>query len=368
MSNIDWHQLTLTELVIFVFVILELVAVLVALVAMVWVRSSTMRRQSLYAAVKNRLIDVISRMQPENERESLQNCLAALTTLARDQQRRLLTELAEYAGGGGDQSDPVFAQLFVAAGLVPEARANAASRPWERLRVIREARALGDPAGLLDKMVRDSVPDVRLGAFEALCNLGRADEALVAIQVVATEGRLNRMRAIDALANARPFPTEQVIGLATSPAPEVRQVCVATLGQARQRSGLDTIITAVTDAETEVRIDALRALAEMKDPSTAQVLINALDDERWQVRSEAAKAAGVLASPAAVQALARVLDDEAEWVRHNAALALMKCGHPGMAALRAAAANGNTWAQSSLAEARLMPSDQGPLGGATAST
>lgn len=358
MSGFDWRILTFSELMILVFVFVEIVVVVLALVAMMWVRSSTMRRQASYGAVKNRLIDVISKMQPGNEATSMQQCLAALATLSRDQQRRLLTELAEYAGAGGDQTDPVFAQLYTASGLVPEARANASARPWERLRVIREGRALGDPAGLLDKMVRDAVPDVRLGAFEALCNLGRADEALVALALVSTDGRLNRLRAIDALSNSRPFPTQEAIKMCNSEVPEVRQVCVAALGQARQRSAMEVITAAVTDVDTEVRIHALRALAELREPSSATVLLSALTDERWEVRSEAAKAAGVLSTPAVAEALAKALDDDAEWVRHNAALALVRCGPTGIAALRQAAAQGNASAQSALAEARLSPAEQ----------
>ena len=340
---------------ILVFVVIELVVVVIALVAMTWIRSTTMRRQASYNGVRTRLIDTIGRIGPEGDPALFQQCLAALATLNRDQQRRLLTEMAEYAGSGGTTTDPVFAQLFHAAGLVNDSRGNATARPWERLRVIREARALADPAHLLDKLVRDEMPDVRLGAFEALCNLGRADEALVALPSISADGRLTRMRVIDALAAARPFPTDELIAQVDTERAEVRQVCIAALGQARQRAALETIIDAVTDADAEVRINALRALAELRDSSTLSATLGALTDARWEVRSESAKTLGVLAMPASAEALGQALLDDAEWVRHNAALALVKCGPTGIAVLRQAAAEGNGAAQAALAEARLAP-------------
>lgn len=356
--NFDWKLLNFSELMIMLFVAVELIVVFVALGAMLWVRSSSMRRQQAYNAVRTRLIDTVGRMGgSEDDTALLQSCAAVLAGLQRDQQRRLLTELAEYAGSAGSTTDPVFAQLFTLAGLVPDARANAASRPWERLRVIREARALGDPAGLLEKLVRDDVPDVRLGAFEALCSLGRADEALVALTAVAQDGRLNRLRATDALSLARPLPADELIALVESPAAEVRQIAVAVLGQARHRTALDTLINACADVDAEVRIQALRALGELRDATGLGVILAALDDDRWEVRSEAAKAAGILALPGSAERLGKAMEDEAEWVRHNVALALVKCGQIGVATLRQAAADGNPAAQAALAEARMTPTE-----------
>lgn len=361
--NFNWRLLTFSELMIMVFVIMELVVVVVALIAMSWVRSTSMRRQATYNAVRTRLIETISQIGPEGDARLQQQCLAALATLNRDQQRRLLTEMAEYAGSGGTTTDPIFAQLFGAAGLMTDARNNASARPWERLRAIREARAMADPAHLLAKLVRDELPDVRLGAFEALCSLGRADEALVALTAISNDGRLNRMRVTDSLAAARPFPTEQLIELAGHEKAEVRQVCIAALGQARQRAALEAILTAATDADTEVRINALRGLAELRDASALPVCLHALADPRWEVRSEGAKTCGVLAMPASAEPLGALLADDAEWVRHNAALSLVKCGPTGIAVLRQAAAEGNSAAQSALAEARLAPPEVLPSGG-----
>jgi len=354
------QALTFTELLIVFFVLIEVIVVVVALVAMIYVRRSTLQRQEAYESVKASLFQLITRIGPGGDPTAMAQALTVLSQITKDQARRLLTELAEISGNDGAGTDPVFAELYMAAGLAAEARSNAAARPWERLRAIREARALADPARLLERLVRDEVPDVRLGAFEALCALGRGDEALVALPLIAFDGRLNRIRAIDSLSSSRPFPTEDVDALAYAEHAEIRQVAVAALGQALQRSCLDTIVGCVTDTNAEVRIQALKALAELREPSTLQTCLGALEDARWEVRSEAAKTCGVLGQGGAADALGKLLEDSAEWVRHNAALSLIKCGPQGIASLRQAAARGIEAALSALAEARLAPAEETP--------
>ena len=355
------EQLSFSELVILLFVALELLIVAVALGAMVVVRNRAIRRESAFDAVKRVLGDLTSRMGRGADPALRSRALTVLATLTKDHARRLLTEMAEYAGVGRAQ---VFEELYAAAGLASEARANAAALPWERLRVIREARALSDPARLLSALVRDEAPDVRLGAFEALCALGRADEALIALSAIAGDCRLNRVRAIDALAAAQPLPEDELIGLAQTDQAELLQVVVATLGLARCRAGIDVIIGAVTDPDAEVRIQALKAVRELKDVSALPACLSALRDERWEVRSESARTCGALGQAGAAEPIAALLDDEAEWVRHNAALALTRCGPAGIAALRAAAARNNESASSALAEARLSVAEDVVPGGA----
>ena len=223
--------------------------------------------------------------------------------------------------------------------------------------MIREARALHDPARLLAGLVRDEVPDVRLGSFEALCALSRADEAVAAIPLLAQDGRLNRVRAIDAMSTASPLPVQALVELSNSEVADVRQIVVAVLGTARVRQAVQVVVHAVTDPDAEVRIQAVKGLREMNDPSALPVCLSALQDERWEVRSEAARTCGMLGGGGAAESIAVLLDDEAEWVRHNASLALSRCGPAGIAALRAAAARGNDSASSALAEARLSVSE-----------
>ncbi len=348
--SLDLSTLSFSELIIMVFVVLELIVVFVALVALVIVRSRAMRNEVAIDSARRNLTDSLATIGPGGNPGSDAKALAAVAALSRDHARRLLTELAEQAGPGGSR---VLEDLYAKGNLAAEARANAASRPWERLRVIREARALSDPARLLSGLVRDSVADVRLGAFEALCTLGRADEALVAIAALSQDGRLNRMRVIDALSTSTPLPEKALIHMISADQPEIRQIVVATLGLARLRGGLPAIVNAVTDPDAEVRIQALRALRELNDTSVLPTTLAALHDDRWEVRSEAARTCAALGHGGAAESIAKLLDDEAEWVRHNASIALTRCGPAGIAALRSAAARGNESASSALAEARM---------------
>lgn len=353
--------ISFSELMIVLFVAIELLVVVVAIVAMMIVRGRAIRREEAFDSVKRELAHLVTRMGPGEDPAIEQQALAVLGSLSKDHARRLLTEMSEFAAAG---EASVFEELYAKSNLAAEARANAIARPWERLRVIREARALSDPARLLAQLVRDEAPDVRLGAFEALCALGRADEALVAIPAVANDGRLNRVRAIDALSASKPVPEAALIALVTSDQAEIRQIVVAILGLARARAGLDAVVHAATDADAEVRIQALKSLREFSDASTLQVCISALKDERWEVRSEAARTCGALGQGGSAEAIARLLDDDAEWVRHNAALALTRCGPAGIAALRSAAARGKEAASNALAESRLTVADAAAVPGA----
>lgn len=352
--NWDLGPLSFSELVIMVFVALELLIVAIAIVALIIVRGRAMRNEASIDGARRNLTEALQRIGPGGDPQAEVQALAALGALTKDHARRLLTELAESAGPGGAR---VLEDLYAKANLAAEARANAASRPWERLRVIREARALSDPARLLSGLVRDPVPDVRLGAFEALCSLGRADEALVAVPHLAQDGRLNRVRVIDSLSTSKPLPERDLIGMIHAEQPEIRQIVVATLGIARVRAGVPAIVNAVTDPDAEVRIQALRALRELNDGSVLPTCLAALKDDRWEVRSEAARTCAALGHGGAADAIAKLLDDEAEWVRHNTSIALTRCGPSGIAALRAAAARGNESASSALAEARMAMSE-----------
>ena len=279
MSHFHLELLTLPELLIILFVALELVIVLVALTAMLIVRTRAIRREQAFQTTRATLLESVQRMtgvEPDPTAKS--KALAALGSMSRDFARRLLTEMAELAGPTGTAA---FEELYAASSLAVEARANAVARPWERLRVIREARALHDPARLLAGLVRDEVPDVRLGAFEALCALSRADEAVVAIPLLAADGRLNRVRAIDAMSTANPLPVQALVELSNSEIADVRQIVVAVLGTARVRQAVQVVVHAVTDPEAEVRIQAVKGLREMNDPSALPVCLSALQDERW---------------------------------------------------------------------------------------
>lgn len=347
--NVD--QLSLAELIVLIVVAVEVVIVLGAIITLLVVRRRAISRERRYDRARAELSEIIQELGGPNDASARQRAFAVVRRLGTDSARRLLTELGEFLTI--DLVEPL-ATIFVEAGLAEASVAGSKSRPWERLRVIREARALNDPARLLSGLIKDDSPDVRLAAFEALCALGRADEALVSLRGISLEGRLVRMRAVDALAASEPFPLRQLVNLAEADSPPLRLVVVGALGRASALDAHDVVVAAVTDPDVEVRIEALRALKALEDRAALPACISALQDEYWEVRSAAVGTVAALGGEGAALHLAPLLDDEAEWVRHNASLALRRCGATGLAALRDAAARGNDSASSALAEHRLV--------------
>ena len=344
-------QLSLPELIVVIVVAIEVLIVVSAIVTLLVVRRRAIGREQRYDRARSELSEIIQELGGPNDADARQRAFAAVRRLGTDSARRLLTELGEFLTI--DLVEPL-ATIFNEAGLSDASAAGSRSRPWERLRVIREARALNDPAQLLSDLIKDESPDVRLAAFEALCALGRADEALVSLRGIANEGRLVRMRAVDALAASEPFPLLQLKNLAESDSASLRLVTVGALGRAASVEAHEVVVAAVTDSDIEVRIEALRALRDMEDRAALPACIAALQDEFWEVRSAAVGTVADLGGDGAAEHLGPLLDDNAEWVRHNVSLALRRCGAAGLAVLRESAARGNDSASSALAEHRLI--------------
>lgn len=345
------EQLSLPELIVLIVVAVEVLIVLGAISTLLVVRRRAINRERRYDRARADLSEIIQELGGPNDAEARQRAFEVVRRLGVDSARRLLTELGEFLTI--DLVEPL-ATIFNEAGLADASESGSLKRPWERLRVIREARALNDPASLLGELIKDDSPDVRLAAFEALCALGRADEALVSLRGIANEGRLVRMRAVDALAVSDPFPLTQLVNMSDSDSASLRLVTIGALGRASSMEANDVVVSAVTDSDVEVRIEALRALKDMEDRSALPACIAALEDEFWEVRSTAVGTVADLGGDGAAEHLGPLLDDPAEWVRHNVSLALRRCGAAGLAVLREAAAQGNDSASSALAEHRLI--------------
>ncbi len=347
----EWFgRLSFGEFVVLIIVVFEIAIIVATLLLLLVMRRRAISREESHERARKEIADELANILDANDEGLHQRMLRLIRGLPADIARRLLTELAEYVPV---ESVGGLRRLYLESGLAEAARASALKRPWERLRVIRESRALNDPVDQLAELIKDDSPEVRLAAFEALCGLGRSEEALVALRLIAEDGRLSRLRVVEALAIAEPFPVEALRDLAKTDRAELREVIMGAFGRAHAREALDTLIEGVTDEDVEVRIQALRSLDEIGDPAALPACLSALNDEFWEVRSAAVRTCASLGGEGAAEAIAKLLDDDAEWVRHNGALALSRCGAQGLAALRAAAARGNSNASSALAEHRL---------------
>lgn len=338
------------EIVAIFVVAIEVVIVLAALVILVTLRRRAITREEKYDTARRRMSELIPDLEGPKAEPTMVEATALIRRLGADNGRRLLTELAEFMT---IESSAPLASIFIATGLAESSISLAAKRPWERLRSIREARALNDPSDMLAALVKDKKPDVRIAAFEGLCALGRAEEALPSLPQIIKDGRLVRTRAIDGLAATHPLPIRNIAALADDDDPLLRFVCVGALGRAGCREAIDVIIAGVTDPDVEVRIEALRSLKELGDTSALAACLSALRAEFWEVRSAAVGTCAELGGEGSAAEIARLLADPAEWVRHNAAVALGRCGAAGIAQLRQAAASGNENASSALAALRL---------------
>jgi hypothetical protein len=331
---VSWDALSLSEILVIAVVLIEVLIILVALISLGVLRRRSVSREARYDRARSEVSDQMPELAGDNADAARVKILAATQRLGVDSGRRLLTELAEFVTLEHARE---LARVFVDGGFAAASASDARKRPWERMRCIREARALGDPANVLTSLVADTLPE----------------EGLVSLPAIAKDGRLARTRAVDALASAEPLPLEPLTGLASAPEADIRLVAIGALGRAGAIDAIEVIIDAVTDSDVEVRIEALRSLAELDDPIALPASLRALDDEFWEVRSAAVSTAARLGGDGAANAIAKLLDDTAEWVRHNAALALTRCGPMGTVSLREAAARGNENASSALAEHRL---------------
>ena len=345
------HSFTGPEIVVTITVILEVLIVFVAIVGLVVLRRRAIQRERRYDVARDELSRLVELFGTSEEADAQDRAVTVVRRLSRDSGRRLLVEIGEFLTL--DHVKPLVV-VYIRCGFDSDARGDAGRRPWERLRVVREARALGDPAALLLQLLDDEQPDVKLGAFEAICAVGRANEGMRTLEAIATYGRLARMRAIDALAASEPVPVELLKAMTESDVAEARLIAVGALGRSGSSAATDTIVDAATDDDVEVRIEALRSLKELGDRRALSVTLACLKDEFWEVRSAACGVVAELGGNGAAQHLGPMLDDHAEWVRHNAALALRKCGPAGIAKLRQFAAEGNASASSALAEYRIL--------------
>ena len=209
-------------------------------------------------------------------------------------------------------------------------------------------------AGLTEAM-KDSDPDVRKQAMQALTRLGaplayealvqalKDDDAEIREQAVFSLGQLGDNRAIDpltvALKDAEPdvreqaaFGLSQLKAVQAVPAlqallkdtdEDVREQAIFALSQIGDRSAVPAFIVALKDTSEDVREQALFALSQLGDSQAVPAILPLLaKDESEDVREQAAFALSQIGDESAVVALTAALKDESPDVRGQAIFAL----------------------------------------------
>lgn len=182
-------------------------------------------------------------------------------------------------------------------------------------------------AGLTEAM-KDSDPDVRKQAMQALTRLGaplaydtlvlalKDEDADVRQQAAFSLGQMRDSRAVDPL-----------IAALKDAEPDVRQQAAFGLSQLRAAQAVPALQAALKDTDEDVRQQVLFALSQIGDRSAVPAFIAALKDSSEDVREQALFALSQLGESAAVPAILPLLaKDESEDVRQQAAFALSQIG------------------------------------------
>lgn len=335
-------SLSLGERIIVVVLLLELLVTIATLAGVLFSRMANQRVQRWSALASEQLSEWFPRVLMGDKTAVAPDALLMKLPVLRA--RMLLTELGERVA---DEDRLPLREMYLRLGFDKRPKARGL---WERLVAVREARALRDPSGELRQLLDDPQGEVRVAAFEALCELGRGAEALEGLDAVARDSRSSRLRAVDAIERAGLAET-LVLAQSLSSCSETRQVAIGALSSQISPVAVARLVEALDDPEFEVRLQSLRGLHRLGDRSVVGACIARLKDAAWEVRLEAVRTIAALGGEQAAPAIAAGLADEQEWVRHQTAHSLAACGPTGRTILQEAATLGHRNAKSVLTEA-----------------
>lgn len=192
---------------------------------------------------------------------------------------------------------------------------------------------------LLLGQIGDSSVYVQLAAVRAIADRGDARHLDAVVAALARARATNVPLLADTLRRFGEPAVPAIAELArAADTLEIRFAAVTALGHIGSLTAFATLIALMDDAEPAIRRRALHALAQLGDPRAEGVIRHALVDADARVRAAAAQAAGLLGLRGMLSALMDALGDEVWEVRYRAAESLYHLGAPGVAALRAVAA------------------------------
>jgi HEAT repeat protein len=158
------------------------------------------------------------------------------------------------------------------------------------------ARGAGQDLPILEALIRDEDPEVKLAALEGLGARGGEAVAEKLVQVFGSGGRRHDMSII------------------------------RILGGTGGRTAVRFLSNLIRQGDADVKHAALEALGKIGDPSSAPQILLALDDASWNVRGEAVTALGKIGDRRFVPHILGLLTDREEIVRKMAINALVGMG------------------------------------------
>jgi HEAT repeat protein len=189
-------------------------------------------------------------------------------------------------------------------------------------------RSLGDvddgwAAGLLLGALRDgSHPRSRVASQLEHFAPRLLDEL---VELLDDEDAPVRYWAATLLARYEAAPVGHLVERVGDTDPNVRAVCIETLGVLKAKAARPRVVAALNDEEWIVRLHACRALGRMGIKADAAKMTRLLGDTEWWVRSAAKDALRALA-PRSLPAVRAALDDPDEFARNGAAEILQDVG------------------------------------------
>jgi len=199
---------------------------------------------------------------------------------------------------------------------------------WRRFDVARLLSIVGgsDDAALVERLLRDPHPAVRLVAIDAAARLGGR---LVDVELDLLPDRQDAVQQYQFAALARhPAVVAEALVRRLQPdaPPAALNAWIDAAGALASPEALDRARDLANHPRPDVRLHVARALRRHADPDTVPILMGLLTDEDWRVRAQAARALGALRARRATTLLALTVCDPSWWVRYRSALALAQIG------------------------------------------
>ncbi len=311
------------------------VATLLALLVILVARPVAERRRLRQERERRRLAPLL--MAPQLEAPVLPS-----GGIERDTAVRMAVELAEFVRGPDRD-----ALLVNAAALrIPQVllQHSVSSTAQERL-LAAEALAMF-PSGKrrVREMLRDSNPDVRLGAALALAQNQAAPPATDLVRTLGlgtTERSLLIASLMRDLVESDPASVEALLVDETLPdAAKLAAVDALAASGRIEHAPLVALMAERAEQESELLPRIYHALGRIGHPSGHGAIQKGLSHPLWAVRAAAAQAAGASAFAASADRLGELLGDQQWWVRFRSGEALWRLGRTGQETLESIAVSG----------------------------
>lgn len=215
----------------------------------------------------------------------------------------------------------------------------------DRLRAVNVLAKSDDPRviGMLTAALKDSKPEVRQVASEALGRIGVQALVQPLVRALADADATVRKNAVESLRQlVGPDATILLMPVLANADSATRMLVIDTLGDVGDDHDVDSLLVSLEDPDEKVREASARALGKIGDARAIDPLLALLRyDPHGEVRATAAEALGKIGDPRVINPLLAAIADTEEWVQFRAITALVGFGETAVEPLIFLLAHGN---------------------------